>query len=166
MYSFLAKRIQICIILLAVLILTSPALFGANRAINDGKVDLETLKGEWSVRSFIGFDEGSNEVENLLGDQNIVKTQLVVKGNDRIELQIQDLTVFDWKINYDFTENPVVFEFFFLGSPRNEEAIVGKGLLKIENGILILHMGLNGTPKGFVRQKGLRSMLLRCKKQK
>jgi uncharacterized protein (TIGR03067 family) len=132
-------------------------------ALSDGEtLNVKDLHGKWPMEGIYACDGKSSEIMDLRGK---LKYTLVIPSNDRINIEIEGVKVYEWDSEYDVKKTPVWIDL----TPRlpHEQKAKMNGLLKFDGDELIIHLGDLGSgvrPPDFKQQKGLSSILFRCKR--
>jgi len=131
-------------------------------------LDLKKLHGRWHIDHFFGCDGETGKVEEI-DLNNKLKCALLITADDKMSIEIEGVKFLEWMIEYNLEKTPIWIDLTPKSPKEVTEKMQRKGLLELKGDNLTIHFCTrtsDARPSDFKQRKGLRSLLMVCKRAK
>lgn len=129
-------------------------------------LDAKKLPGTWRIDALSICDEITGEIREIVDGK--VWTLVVSAETKTMSMNVSGVKFYEWAVRHDAKKTPVwidlTLEFAALDEYPKKKVL--NGVLRLEEGKLMIHIGNHARPADFRQGKGLRSLLLKCTREK
>jgi hypothetical protein len=129
-------------------------------------LDFKKLPGTWRIDTLSMCDEKTGKISETASGK--VFGLVVSADNKTMTVNLSGIKFWEWTAEYDVKKSPVwvdlTLEFAALDNYPKKQ--VFKGLLRLDQDNLVIHVGRITRPSDLRQGKGLESLLLKCTRDK